>query len=74
MDYAQEALKRHLEWHGKMEVVPTCPLENKDDLSTAYTPGVAESSPPGTKRPLWDRPPRNCIRLFCPRLPVKSAA
>ena len=42
MDYAQEALKRHLEWHGKMEVVPTCPLENKDDLSTAYTPGVAE--------------------------------
>ncbi len=42
MDYAKEALKRHLDWHGKIEVVPTCPLENKDDLSTAYTPGVAE--------------------------------
>lgn len=42
MDYAKEALKRHVEWHGKIEIVPTCPLENKDDLSTAYTPGVAE--------------------------------
>lgn len=42
MDYAKEALKKHLEWHGKIEVVPTCPLESKDDLSIAYTPGVAE--------------------------------
>lgn len=42
MDYAKEALKRHVEWHGKIKIVPTCPLENKDDLSVAYTPGVAE--------------------------------
>lgn len=41
MDYAKEALIKHAQWHGKIEIVPTCPLETADDLSTAYTPGVA---------------------------------
>ncbi|MDR1800498.1 MAG: NAD-dependent malic enzyme [Lachnospiraceae bacterium] len=41
MDYAKEAIKKHAEWKGKIEVVSRCTLENKDDLSIAYTPGVA---------------------------------
>lgn len=41
MDYAKAALEKHLEWKGKIEIVPTCPVETKDDLSIAYTPGVA---------------------------------
>lgn len=42
MDYAKESLKLHKEWKGKIEVVSTVPVETKDDLSLAYTPGVAE--------------------------------
>ncbi len=42
MDYAQESLKRHAEWKGKIEIVAKPSLENKDDLSVAYTPGVAQ--------------------------------
>jgi len=42
MDYAQEALKKHEEWQGKIEVICRAPLETKDDLSIAYTPGVAQ--------------------------------
>lgn len=42
MDYAQEALKLHKKLKGKIEVTPLCPLETKDDLSIAYTPGVAQ--------------------------------
>ncbi len=42
MDYAAEALKKHYEWKGKIEVVCRAPLENRDDLSLAYTPGVAQ--------------------------------
>ena len=41
MDYAKESLRLHGEWKGKIEVVCTVPLENKQDLSLAYTPGVA---------------------------------
>ena len=41
MDYAQESLKRHGEWRGKIEVVTRVPANNSDDLSLAYTPGVA---------------------------------
>ena len=41
MDYFSLALKKHEEWRGKISLTPLCPLENKDDLSTAYTPGVA---------------------------------
>ncbi|MCD8197483.1 MAG: NAD-dependent malic enzyme [Lachnospiraceae bacterium] len=42
MDYVKEALRLHREWKGKIEVVATVPVENKDDLSIAYTPGVAQ--------------------------------
>ena len=42
MDYASESLKRHYDWKGKIEVVCRCPLEDKDDLSLAYTPGVEQ--------------------------------
>ncbi len=42
MDYRAESLKLHEKWKGKLEVVPTVPVETKDDLSLAYTPGVAQ--------------------------------
>ncbi len=42
MDYAKESLRLHGEWKGKIEVVSTVPVATKDDLSLAYTPGVAE--------------------------------
>ncbi len=41
MDYKQIALQKHEEWNGKLEVVSRVPLQTKEDLSTAYTPGVA---------------------------------
>ncbi|MEZ3504534.1 MAG: NADP-dependent malic enzyme [Lachnospiraceae bacterium] len=42
MDYAKESLRLHKEWKGKIEVVATVPVATKEDLSLAYTPGVAE--------------------------------
>ncbi len=42
MDYAKESLRLHGEWKGKIEVVATVPAGNKDELSLAYTPGVAQ--------------------------------
>ena len=42
MDYAKESLQLHGEWKGKIEVVATVPVRNKDELSLAYTPGVAQ--------------------------------
>ena len=42
MDYAKESLKLHGQWKGKIEVVATVPVATKDDLSLAYTPGVAQ--------------------------------
>lgn len=42
MDYAQESLKLHYEKKGKIEVVTRVPVKDKDDLSLAYTPGVAQ--------------------------------
>ncbi|MEW9122926.1 MAG: malic enzyme-like NAD(P)-binding protein [Thermotaleaceae bacterium] len=42
MDIKQVAMKKHHEWKGKIEVVSTVPLNSKEDLSIAYTPGVAE--------------------------------
>ena len=41
MDYTKESLRLHGEWKGKIEVVAKVPLENREDLSLAYTPGVA---------------------------------
>ena len=42
MDYAKESLRLHGEWKGKIEVIATVPVATKDDLSLAYTPGVAQ--------------------------------
>lgn len=41
MDYKETALIKHKEWQGKIEVVSRVEVKNRDDLSTAYTPGVA---------------------------------
>ena len=43
MDYAKESLRLHGEWKGKIEMVTRVPVKTKDDLSLAYTPGVAQS-------------------------------
>lgn len=42
MSVANESLKKHYEWNGKIEVVTRCPIESREDLSLAYTPGVAQ--------------------------------
>ena len=42
MNYAEESLKKHAEWKGKIEIVSRVPVATKDDLSLAYTPGVAQ--------------------------------
>lgn len=41
-DIKQEALKKHYEWQGKIEVVSRTPVKNSEQLSLAYTPGVAK--------------------------------
>lgn len=41
MNYSEESLKKHYEWGGKIEVIARAPLQSRDDLSLAYTPGVA---------------------------------
>ena len=43
MDYLKESLKKHYEWKGKLESVPKMKIESRDDLSLAYTPGVAQA-------------------------------
>ena len=43
MDYAKESLRLHGEWRGKIEVTATVPsVDSKEELSLAYTPGVAQ--------------------------------
>ena len=42
MDYAKESLKKHAKWGGKIEVISKVPCKTKEDLSLAYTPGVAQ--------------------------------
>ena len=42
MNIREESLQKHYEWQGKIEVVTRCPIESREDLSLAYTPGVAE--------------------------------
>lgn len=42
MNYQEESLKLHYDWKGKIEVISTVPVGNRDELSLAYTPGVAE--------------------------------
>ena len=43
MDIREQSLKKHYEWNGKIEVTARCPVETRDDMSLAYTPGVAEA-------------------------------
>ncbi len=42
MDIRKESLKKHYEWNGKIEVISRAPINTREDLSLAYTPGVAE--------------------------------
>lgn len=42
MDVKEKALQKHYEWQGKIEVVSRAPIETREDLSLAYTPGVAQ--------------------------------
>ncbi len=42
MDIRQESLKKHYVWNGKIEVISRAPINSREDLSLAYTPGVAE--------------------------------
>lgn len=42
MDYAKESLRLHYEWRGKLEITPRATVDNKEALSLAYTPGVAQ--------------------------------
>ena len=42
MDVKARALAKHYEWAGKLEITPRCPVTNSEELSLAYTPGVAE--------------------------------
>lgn len=42
MDYGEASLEKHYEWKGKIEVVATVPVDSEEDLSLAYTPGVAQ--------------------------------
>ena len=42
MDIMQSSLEKHYEWKGKIEVVSRCKVENREQLSNAYTPGVAK--------------------------------
>lgn len=42
MNFKEEAIKKHSEWKGKIEVISRSPVAGRDDLSIAYTPGVAE--------------------------------
>ena len=43
MSIREESLKKHYEWNGKIEVVARCPVDTREDMSLAYTPGVAEA-------------------------------
>ncbi len=43
MDIKKQSLNKHYEWQGKIEVVSRCPIETREDMSLAYTPGVAEA-------------------------------
>ena len=43
MDIKKESLKKHYEWNGKIEVIARCPVETREDMALAYTPGVAEA-------------------------------
>ncbi|MDR1252280.1 MAG: NADP-dependent malic enzyme [Treponema sp.] len=56
VDYAQVSLQKHFEWRGKLETVPKMPVLDRNDLSLAYTPGVAQPCLEIQKNPekIWD--------------------
>ncbi len=43
MNIKEKSLKKHYDWQGKIEVIARCPVETREDMSLAYTPGVAEA-------------------------------
>lgn len=43
MNIREESLKKHYKWNGKIEVIARCPVDTREDMSLAYTPGVAEA-------------------------------
>ncbi len=43
MDIKETSLKKHYGWNGKIEVIARCPVETREDMALAYTPGVAEA-------------------------------
>ncbi len=43
MSIKEESLKKHYEWNGKIEVISRCPVDTREDMALAYTPGVAEA-------------------------------
>ena len=43
MDIKEQALQKHYEWKGKIEVVSRAPIERRENQSLAYTPGVAQA-------------------------------
>lgn len=43
MDIKEQSLKKHYDWNGKIEVISRCPVETREDMALAYTPGVAEA-------------------------------
>ncbi len=43
MDIKETSLKKHYEWNGKIEIISRCPVETREDMALAYTPGVAEA-------------------------------
>jgi len=68
MDYAKEALRLHGEWKGKIEVKATVPVATKDDLSLAYTPGVAAPCLEIQAHPEKSYPPPQSVRRHYRRL------
>ncbi len=63
MDLKERALCAHEEWGGKIEVIARCQVNSRDDLSVAYTPGVAE--PCLKMRPLQSLCRCGCFPNLC---------
>ena len=72
MNYAEESLKLHEQWKGKIEVIAKVPVATKDDLSLAYTPGVAHGEDTtgqwGHDKIITAPPPLRCLTGSAPPL------
>ena len=60
MDVKERALQAHEKWGGKIEVVARCEVNSKDDLSIAYTPGVADQGRSVSQLHLYAPPQSGC--------------